>query len=107
VGAVLLGAEGFSFPSGHALNSTVTYGLLAMLVWRTGWPKWLRVALGAVLVTLPVLVGLSRIAIGVHYPTDVIGGWLAGIALVAGVASLTVADGTKKTRVDRGGWRGR
>ena len=88
-GAVLLGVEGFSFPSGHALNSTVTYGLLALLVSRTRWPTWMRAVLVAMLITLPVLVGLSRVAIGVHYPTDVVGGWLAGIAVVAGVASVT------------------
>jgi membrane-associated phospholipid phosphatase len=88
----LVVAPGFSFPSGHSLNSTVTYGLIALLVWRTGWPTWLRLAAAIVLAGLPVLIGLSRIALGAHYPTDVLGGWLGGIAIVATVATFTQPD---------------
>ena len=63
-------AQGYSFPSGHAMNSTVIYGSLA--IYR---PKvWLIVLAAAI----PVLVGLSRVAVGVHYPTDVLAGWLVG-----------------------------
>jgi len=93
--AALVPAPGFSFPSGHTLNSTVIYGLVALLIWRTGLPAWARL-LGAVgLAALVLLIGLSRIALGVHYPTDVVGGWLAGVAIVAAVAVLTSrASGT-------------
>ncbi len=82
-------AAGYSFPSGHSLNSTVTYGLIALLVWRTRLPRSLRVATAVALVILVVLIGLSRIALGVHYPSDVLGGWLAGVAIVATVAVFT------------------
>jgi membrane-associated phospholipid phosphatase len=86
--------SGFSYPSGHTLNSTVTYGLIALLVWRSGWPLRGRRAAVVALGVLIVLIGLSRIAIGVHYPTDVVGGWLGGIAVVSIVAatSRTAAD---------------
>jgi len=74
---------GFSFPSGHTLNSTVTYGLLAVVAWRSLLPILARRSLVAVGVAMPFLVGLSRIALGVHYPSDVLAGWFGGIAFVA------------------------
>ena len=82
-------ASGFSFPSGHTLNGTVTYGLIALLVWRSDLPVWVRRVVAIALGTLVVLIGLSRIALGVHYPSDVVGGWLGGLAVVAVVALLT------------------
>jgi len=82
-------AEGYSFPSGHTLNSTVTYGLIALVVWRSRSARWVRRLGVGVLVTLPILVGLSRIALGVHYPSDVLAGWLAGIAIVSVVAIVS------------------
>jgi undecaprenyl-diphosphatase len=84
----LVPAPGYSFPSGHTLNSTATYGLLALVAWGSGLPLAVRRAALIVGVTMPILVGLSRIALGVHYPTDVLGGWLAGIAFVALAATL-------------------
>lgn len=74
---------GYSFPSGHTLNSTVTYGLLAVVAWRSRLPLLARLSVVAVCVAVPSLVGLSRIALGVHYPSDVLAGWLGGIAFVA------------------------
>ena len=97
----LVPAPGYSFPSGHTLNSTATYGLLALVAWRTRLPFVTRRAIVAVGVTLPVLVGLSRIALGVHYPTDVLGGWLAGVAFVALAATLIRATGAMGREKDR------
>jgi membrane-associated phospholipid phosphatase len=88
-GEPLVGAPGYSFPSGHTLNSTVTYGLVALVAWRSRLPIAVRRILVAGLVVLIVLVGLSRIALGVHYPSDVLAGWLAGTAIVAVAAALT------------------
>jgi undecaprenyl-diphosphatase len=86
------GADGYSFPSGHALNSTVTYGIAALLAWRSAMPRRARFAVAAALVLLIALVGLSRIALGVHYPSDVVAGWLAGTAVVSVVAIVDAAD---------------
>ncbi len=101
-GAALVLTSGFSFPSGHTLNSTTTYGLLAVVAWRTGLPYALRLTAGVVGVTLPILVGLSRIALDVHYPSDVLGGWLAGVAFVALAATLiSVTDAMERPNLRR------
>ncbi len=84
----LVAVTGYSFPSGHTTTSTVTYGLLAVVAWRSQIPLIARRVAVIAGVALPVLVGLSRIALGVHYPSDVLGGWLAGIAFVALGATL-------------------
>jgi undecaprenyl-diphosphatase len=79
---------GPSFPSGHTLCATAVYVCLGLLAGRLLGPPWGRipVALG---VTLALLVGFTRPYLGVHYPLDVLGGWLAGLAcalLGAGLA---------------------
>ena len=86
---VLGPAGGYSFPSGHTLNSTVTYGLVALYAWRSHLALAARRLAVAILAAIPALVGLSRIALGVHYPSDVLGGWLAGMAIVFTVAAIT------------------
>lgn len=69
-------ASFYSFPSGHATVAVGFYGTLALLLaWRlTGLPRWAVAASGA---TLVLLIGLSRLYLGVHYPTDVLAGFLA------------------------------
>ena len=90
----------FSFPSGHSLNSTVTYGLIAVAAWRGRLSVAVRRVVVAVCVALPILVGLSRIALGVHYPSDVLAGWLGGVAFVAlGACLIRAADAMERDRV--------
>ena len=71
--------SGYSFPSGHAMMSVLLYGMTAyILVNITKNWKW-RASLEIGAFTLILLIGLSRMALGVHYLTDVLGGWFAGL----------------------------
>jgi undecaprenyl-diphosphatase len=69
----------FSFPSGHAMNSFVLYLALALIVWVIHGHRVGRIAI-VVAVVLAMLIGVSRIYLGYHYLTDVVGGFLAGAA---------------------------
>ncbi len=71
----------FSFPSGHAMGSMTLAAGVILLAWRTRW-RWPAIALASAFV---VLVGYSRVHLGVHYPSDILAGWVAGMAWVVGV----------------------
>ncbi|MGV3050897.1 phosphatase PAP2 family protein [Streptococcus hyovaginalis] len=76
----LVSAHGFSFPSGHSTGAMMIYGFLLIIVCQRIQSKGLRIAVEALLGLFIVLIGLSRIYLGVHYPTDVLGGFLLGFA---------------------------
>jgi undecaprenyl-diphosphatase len=67
-----------SFPSGHATLSAVTYLTLGALLARVERPRAARMYFLGVAITLTILVGLSRVYLGVHWPTDVLAGWCVG-----------------------------
>ena len=69
---------GNSFPSGHSLGSIVCYGAVLLVFLPAARGRWRRVFVAGV-VTLVVLIGISRILLGVHYLSDVLGGWALGI----------------------------
>src|SRR5262249_11541170 len=79
-------APGNSFPSGHALGSIVAYGSL-LLVFLPAVPRRLRRVAIAVAAAIVVLVGFTRVALGVHYVSDVLAGWLLGVAWLTVPAS--------------------
>jgi undecaprenyl-diphosphatase len=70
---------GNSFPSGHSLGSIVCYGAVFLVFLPAARGRW-RTVFTAVIVTLVALIGISRILLGVHYLSDVLGGWTLGIA---------------------------
>lgn len=74
--------HGFSFPSGHAMGSIAAVTALVAPTWGTRWRR-AAVGFGALFVALA---GLSRLYLGVHYPSDVLTGWLASLAWVGGCA---------------------
>ncbi|MBM0276382.1 phosphatase PAP2 family protein [Micromonospora tarensis] len=76
-------AAGYSFPSGHALNATLAAGVLLLVLLPYAGRGVARAALWVGAVLLTVVTGLSRIALGVHFTSDVLGGWLLGVAVVA------------------------
>lgn len=72
----LVVAESLAFPSAHAANSMITYVAIAALVPVA--PRLRAVAMGLA-VLLAILIGLTRLGLGVHWPSDVIGGWAFGL----------------------------
>jgi undecaprenyl-diphosphatase len=72
---------GNSFPSGHSLNSLICYTALLLVFLPALRPRWRRAAVIGV-AAIVVLVGFSRLALGVHFLSDVIGGWSLGIAWI-------------------------
>ena len=86
----IITAHGKSFPSGHAMSSTVVYGAL-LLTFLPAVPKRRRAFVIGAYVFLVAAIGFSRLALGVHYLTDVLGGFALGAAwLIASTAAFSI-----------------
>jgi undecaprenyl-diphosphatase len=78
----------YSFPSGHSLFSFCFYGVLAGLLADRARSVSLRVVIWAIAALLVLAIGVSRIYLGVHYPSDVLAGYLVGTIWTAGMVAL-------------------
>ena len=76
---LLEAAQGYSFPSGHALMSITFYGLIIFLVWQNEKNVWLKWILTLLLVLLINFIGVSRVYLRVHYASDVLAGFCVGL----------------------------
>jgi len=80
----LIPQGGFSFPSGHSMNCIVCFGILIYLIRKLCPNRKIANVLTVLLVLLIVGIGSSRVYVGVHFPTDVLGGWSLGLAFLMG-----------------------
>jgi undecaprenyl-diphosphatase len=79
----------YSFPSGHAMTAAAVYGMIGVVLAKE-YPR-LRWPLAVAVPALVVLIGVSRVFLGVHWPTDVLAGWAAGMTLMlVGFAALVL-----------------
>ncbi|MEH3154738.1 MAG: phosphatase PAP2 family protein [Gordonia paraffinivorans] len=97
----VLAIDTYSFPSGHAMMSAIVLGLVAVAAWRSS--AWVRDH-RAVLAIAPVasaLIGASRVYLGVHWTSDVVGGWVIGGLWV--LVALAVGGAVSRGRAARRG----
>jgi undecaprenyl-diphosphatase len=93
--------RGPSFPSGHVVASVGFYGVLPALAWRATSRRRLRaIALGAAVVVI-VVIGVSRVYVGVHWATDVLGGVLIGTIIVIATSRALRGHGLHRSRCCR------
>ncbi len=95
-----IGDAAVSFPSGHAMSAVVAYGTLAFVVARLQ-PSGLRLATLAFAALLVLSVGASRLYLGVHYPSDVAGGFAAGFAWAVACAGALGAVRPRPGTIDK------
>ncbi|MCL2772396.1 MAG: phosphatase PAP2 family protein [Oscillospiraceae bacterium] len=82
----LITETGYGFPSGHAMNGTAFVGICVILFMRSSFKKTAKISVLVAGIVFLILVGFSRIYLGVHNPGDIIGGYFAGIC----ICSITV-----------------
>ncbi len=83
-----ISAQGYSFPSGHSMNGAIAYGSVANYMRKR--------AVTIIAVVITVLIGISRVLAGVHYPTDVLGGWAVGAIVIFAIPAIYEKFGEEK-----------
>ncbi len=94
-GQALVHAGGYAFPSGHAMASATFALALAVIAWPTRW----RVPAAIFAATFALLMGFSRIYLGVHWLTDVLAGWAMAVVVVSGTElGMEIAEDVRSAR---------
>ncbi|MFI9270712.1 phosphatase PAP2 family protein [Kitasatospora sp. NPDC052896] len=101
-------AAGPAFPSGHATASAITTAALVALVWPRA-PRSGRIAACALAAGATVLIGFTRVALGVHWPSDILGGWFLAVAVLGSTTVVVelLRPGALSRDVRRVDWRTR
>jgi len=78
----LIRQAGYSFPSGHSMISIAVYGFLLYYIQKKYKKKYSKVIISTILVLLIIMIGISRVYVGVHYPSDIVGGYFLSIYIL-------------------------
>jgi membrane-associated phospholipid phosphatase len=81
----------YSYPSGHSLEDVMILGMVAVRLWRSAQARWLKVGFAVLVVAESILVGFARLALQVHYPSDILAGYFGGLAALGTYAWATRA----------------
>jgi len=87
---------GYAFPSNHAMGSMALVAALVILTWGSAW-RWLVLILGSLFV---VAIGWTRLYLGVHFPSDILAGWMVSVAWAIGVSLILKPHLTKASAVN-------
>jgi len=79
----LIEASGYGHPSGHTTRSTVFFGICALILWKRTSKKSIKIMTALLAILLSILMGFSRIYLGVHTATDTVAAYLTGIFVIA------------------------
>lgn len=84
----LIDIGGYSFPSGHTMIAFSLYTILAYIIWRNLKNSWGRIVILVLAVFMIIMIAVSRIYLGVHFPSDIVGGFLASSVFLFATIAL-------------------
>ncbi len=98
----LVSVETLSYPSGHAMSAIAFYGFLIYLVYTFKLNSWIKTGLILLFTFLIITIGISRVYLGVHFPSDIVGGYIAGfIWVIFCIVLFHIIDLLRKRRKNR------